>query len=79
MTLLGKLTNLLAEEFAPRMSCHGTLVDVFGVGLSIQGDTAVGKSEAALGLIEKGHRLVSDDVVKVINRDGKYLEGLQYS
>lgn len=75
MNLLSKLTNLLIEEFAPKISCHGTLVDVFGVGLFLQGDSAVGKSEAALGLLERGHRLISDDVVKVIKREGKYLEG----
>lgn len=75
MNLLSKLTNLLTEEFAPKISCHGTLVDVFGVGLFLQGNSAVGKSEAALGLLERGHRLISDDVVKVIKRDDKYLEG----
>lgn len=76
MNLLSKLTNLLMEEFAPKMSCHGTLVEVFGMGLLIQGDSAVGKSEAALGLLERGHRLISDDVVRVIKREGKYLEGV---
>jgi HPr kinase/phosphorylase len=48
---------------------------VFGVGVLIQGDSAVGKSEAALGLIERGHRLISDDVVKVKKKEGAYLEG----
>jgi HPr kinase/phosphorylase len=75
MTLLNKLTYILTEEFAPSLSCHGTLVEVFGVGLVIQGDSAVGKSEAALGLIERGHRLISDDIVKVKKREGSYLEG----
>jgi HPr kinase/phosphorylase len=75
MKLLSRLTNLLTEEFAPRMSCHGTLVEVFGMGLLLKGDSAVGKSEAALGLLERGHRLISDDVVRVIKREGKYLEG----
>lgn len=75
MDLLSKLTLLLTEEFAPGMSCHGTLVEVFGVGVLIQGDSSVGKSEAALGLIERGHRLISDDIVKVKKREGSYLEG----
>lgn len=75
MNLLSKLTLLLTEEFAPSISCHGTLVEVFGVGVLIQGDSAVGKSEAALGLIERGHRLISDDVVKVKKKEGSYLEG----
>ncbi len=75
MNLLSKLTLLLTEEFAPSMSCHGTLVEVFGVGILIKGDSSVGKSEAALGLIERGHRLISDDIVKVRKREGSYLEG----
>jgi HPr kinase/phosphorylase len=75
MNLLSKLTLLLTEEFAPGMSCHGTLVEVFGVGVLIKGDSSVGKSEAALGLIERGHRLISDDIVKVKKREGSYLEG----
>lgn len=75
MNLLSKLTYILTEEFSPSLSCHGTLVEVFGVGLVIQGDSAVGKSEAALGLIERGHRLISDDIVKVKMREGSYLEG----
>jgi HPr kinase/phosphorylase len=75
MNLLSKLSILLTEEFSPTVSCHGTLVEIFGVGVLIQGDSAVGKSEAALGLIERGHRLISDDVVKVKKKEGDYLEG----
>lgn len=75
MNLLSKLTLLLNEEFSPSMNCHGTLVEVFGVGVLIQGDSSVGKSEAALGLIERGHRLITDDIVKVKKREGDYLEG----
>lgn len=75
MDLLGKLLILLHEEFARSISCHGTLVEVFGVGVLIKGDSSVGKSEAALGLIERGHRLISDDVVRVKKREGSYLEG----
>ncbi|MCB1137057.1 MAG: HPr kinase/phosphorylase [Chlamydiia bacterium] len=75
MSLLNKLTISLSDEFAPTISCHGTLVEVFGVGVLIQGDSSVGKSEAALGLVERGHRLISDDVVKVKCRDGAWIEG----
>lgn len=75
MALLSKLTLLLNEDFSPSMSCHGTLVEVFGVGVLMQGDSSVGKSEAALGLIERGHRLITDDIVKVKRREGGYLEG----
>lgn len=75
MNFLSKLTLLLIEDFAPSMSCHGTLVEVFGVGVLIQGDSSVGKSEAALGLIERGHRLISDDVVKIKKRERNYIEG----
>jgi len=75
MGLLNKLTLLLIEKFSPIVSVHGTLVEVFGVGLLIQGDSSVGKSEAALGLIERGHRLISDDIVKIRKREASYLEG----
>jgi len=75
MNLLSKLILLLNEEFSPSMTCHGTLVEAFGVGVLIQGDSSVGKSEAALGLIERGHRLISDDVVHVKVRENSYLEG----
>jgi len=75
MNLLNKLTILLTEEFSPSMNYHGTLVEVFGVGVLIQGESSVGKSEAALGLIERGHRLITDDIVKVKRREGGYLEG----
>lgn len=75
MNLLNKLSLLLIEEFAPSLSCHGCLVEVFGVGVMIQGESSVGKSEAALGLIERGHRLISDDIVKVKKMEGGYLEG----
>lgn len=72
--LLSRITFLLMEEFAPSATLHGTLVEVFGVGVLIQGDSSVGKSEAALGLIERGHRLISDDVVRVKKKEG-YLIG----
>jgi len=75
MQCFSKLTIILSEEFSEQLSCHGTLVEAFGVGVLITGESAVGKSEAALGLIERGHRLISDDVVKMRKREGSYLEG----
>ncbi len=55
----------LHEELAPRISLHAVLVDVFGEGVLIMGDSGIGKSEAALELIKRGHRLVADDVVEI--------------
>ncbi|MCH9612641.1 MAG: HPr kinase/phosphorylase [Chlamydiia bacterium] len=75
MELMGQLSSILREEFAPMTSCHGTLVEAFGVGVMIQGDSSVGKSETALGLIERGHRLISDDVVIVRKKKRNVLEG----
>ncbi len=64
----------LAEAFAPHESHHGVLMDVFGVGVMITGDSGVGKSECALELINHGHQLVADDVVD-ISRIGIHLYG----
>jgi len=55
----------LHVELAPRISVHAVLVDVYGVGVLIMGESGIGKSEAALELIKRGHRLVSDDVVEI--------------
>lgn len=71
--LLSRLFFILSEEFAPRVTLHGTLVEVFGIGVMLQGESSVGKSEAALGLLEKGHRLISDDTVKVKKQLGKLM------
>jgi HPr kinase/phosphorylase len=75
MDLMNKMTLLLTEEFSPHKTVHGTLVEVFGVGVLIQGDSSIGKSETALGLVERGHRLIADDAVKVKRKEGNYLEG----
>lgn len=60
-----KLDSFLREWFAPSKSIHATLVDVFGVGILITGQSGIGKSECGLDLVTRGHRLVADDVVKV--------------
>ena len=55
--------DYLDMKFAPRTSVHGSLVDVYGIGLLVTGRSGIGKSEVALDLVERGHRLVADDVV----------------
>ena len=62
---MNKAIRFLQTELAPRISIHGVLVDVFGEGVLITGESGIGKSEAALELIKRGHRLVSDDVVEI--------------
>ena len=62
---LAAATLLLEELFAPRLSEHGTLMDVKGMGVLIRGDSGVGKSECALALIERGYSLVADDKVNI--------------
>ncbi|MGD8781030.1 MAG: HPr(Ser) kinase/phosphatase [Ignavibacteria bacterium] len=57
------LTDLLEDHFAPRLSIHGSFVDVYGIGMLFVGNSGIGKSEVALDLVERGHRLVADDVV----------------
>lgn len=64
-TFMAELIYHLSEELAPCISIHGVLVDVYGEGLLITGESGIGKSEAALELIRRGHRLVSDDVVEI--------------
>ena len=70
-SFLSELNRYLKIELAPRISIHGVLVDVCGEGVLITGESGIGKSEAALELVKRGHRLVSDDVVEIkkINDD----------
>jgi len=70
-----RLTRILVNIFAPRKSIHGVLVEVYGLGILILGKSGVGKSETALELIERGHRLVADDVVEMHCIDGNILMG----
>lgn len=70
-----RLTRILSNIFAPAKSIHGVLVEVYGLGILILGDSGVGKSETALELIERGHRLVADDVVEIHCVNGNMLMG----
>ena len=67
--LVDLLRDILKDFFAPRSNVHGTLVDVYGVGMLFTGRSGIGKSETALDLIERGHRLVADDLVEITRRD----------
>lgn len=65
-----RLKPWLEEEFAPTTNVHGSLADVFGVGLLFVGRSGIGKSECVLDLVERGHRLVADDLV-IVRRRGR--------
>lgn len=69
------LTEYLTVVFAPREALHASLVDVYGVGLLFMGRSGIGKSETALDLVERGHRLVADDVVEVMRKGDGVLIG----
>lgn len=64
-SFMAEAIRWLCVQLAPCISIHGVLVDVYGEGLLIMGESGIGKSEAALELIKRGHRLVSDDVVEI--------------
>lgn len=68
--LIYLISDFLDDQFAPRLTLHGSFVDVYGVGILFVGDSGIGKSEVALDLIERGHRLVADDVI-VLTKKGE--------
>src|SRR6056297_1243346 len=70
-----RLMRALNDIFAPKEVIHGVLVEVFGIGVLIRGSSGVGKSETALELIERGHRLISDDSVELKRMNGNLLIG----
>ncbi|MDR3247889.1 MAG: HPr(Ser) kinase/phosphatase [Treponema sp.] len=72
---VARLLRIMAEVFAPRQSVHGVLVEVYGLGILLLGDSGVGKSETALDLIKRGHRLIADDVVDIHCANGNTLMG----
>lgn len=70
-----RIKPIIEDAFAPRTTLHGSLADVYGVGLLFMGRSGIGKSECVLDLVERGHRLVADDVVKVTRRGTDVLIG----
>lgn len=74
-SFMAELIYTLTEQLAPCITIHGVLVDVYGEGLLIMGESGIGKSEAALELIRRGHRLVTDDVVEIRKINERTLVG----
>ena len=74
-SLSGDMSWYLNSQLAERTSVHGVLVDIYGMGVLIQGDSGIGKSETALELVKRGHRLVADDRVDVYAKDEGTLWG----
>lgn len=70
-----QVTNYLEERLSPRISIHGVLLDVLGIGILLLGRSGIGKSECALDLIQRGHRLVADDVVEIQRKPPKTIFG----
>lgn len=70
-----RLTNFLESKLAPTTAVHGVLVDIYGIGVMIIGKSGVGKSETALELVKKGHRLVADDCVEIRQESENMLIG----
>ncbi|MCP8617630.1 HPr(Ser) kinase/phosphatase [Salirhabdus salicampi] len=74
-SVISRITNYLESKFAPFTAIHGVLVDIYGVGVLITGQSGVGKSETALELVKRGHRLVADDSVEIRQEDTDTLIG----
>ncbi len=75
---ISKLTNFLDTKLAPETRLHGVLVDVYGIGILLSGESGIGKSECALELIKRGHRLIADDAVDIKEIDGTLLGSCPY-
>lgn len=74
-TAISTLSLYLNDQFSPHVTIHGSFMDVYGVGILFVGGSGIGKSEIALDLVERGHRLVADDVVILNNNTGTALMG----
>lgn len=75
MKFINSATIALEDEFAPVSSEYGSMVDIMGMGVLIRGSSGIGKSECVLGLIERGYSLVSDDITRFRNLEGRELIG----
>ena len=73
--LINKLSNYLDDRLAAHTTLHGVLVDIYGTGVLIRGESGIGKSETALELVQRGHRLVADDAVEIKKLDDERLVG----
>lgn len=73
--LINRLSNYLDNKLAPHTTMHGVLVDIYGIGVLITGESGVGKSETALELVQRGHRLIADDAVEIKKLDDSVLVG----
>ena len=73
--LSGELSSYLDSRLAERTSVHGVLMDIYGMGVLIQGDSGIGKSETAIELVKRGHRLIADDAVEIKKVSSKTLVG----
>ncbi|MFC0211878.1 HPr(Ser) kinase/phosphatase [Paenibacillus chartarius] len=73
--LASKITGFLERRLAPSTTIHGVLVDVYGIGMLITGSSGIGKSETALELVKRGHRLVADDAVEIKQTGERTLTG----
>ncbi|MCJ8015106.1 HPr(Ser) kinase/phosphatase [Paenibacillus sp. KQZ6P-2] len=73
--LLSRITSFLERRLAPTTTIHGVLCDVYGVGMLITGSSGIGKSETALELVKRGHRLIADDAVEIRQTSDAQLHG----
>ena len=74
-TLMSALINILNVELAPRVTRHGVFIEVYGEGILMLGDSGVGKSETAVELVKRGHRLVADDAVELRRTSSRTIVG----
>ena len=72
---IAKISGYLEKRLAPRMTIHGVLIEIFGLGVLLLGPSGIGKSECALELVLKGHRLITDDSVEITRRGIDRLSG----